>query len=96
VRNHAIVWGDVCANAVFDQELRAGVRRITRTWRDTVTGAIERGVADGSIGSGIDPETSAETLITLIEGLSVRWLAGSIELGAARDLMTRALKTLRA
>jgi AcrR family transcriptional regulator len=96
VRDYSVVWGDVCANAVFDPDLRAGVRQITRSWRDTLTGAIERGIADGSIRDQIDAEESAEMLITLIEGFSVRWLAGSLELARARELLLRALQTLRA
>jgi AcrR family transcriptional regulator len=95
VRDYSVVWGDVCANAVFDPDLRAGVRQVTRSWRDTLTGAIERGTADGSIRSEIDAEEAADMLVTLIEGFSVRWLAGSLELARARELLLRAMQTLR-
>lgn len=95
VRDFAVVWGEVSASAVFEPDLRPGVRRITHSWRATVAGAIERGMADGSIRNDIDAEEAAELLIVLVDGFSLRWLAGSLELSRARDLMRRALQQLR-
>jgi AcrR family transcriptional regulator len=96
VRDYAIVWGEVSALAVFEDDLRPSVRRINHAWRATVAGAIERGIADGSIRSDIDSEEAAELLIVLVDGFSVRWLAGSLELTRARELMRRALEQVRA
>ena len=95
-RNYAIVWGEACARAVFEPELRATAQRITRSWRATVAGGISRGMSDGSIRSDIDPETTADLLISLIEGLSLRWLAGTVEVDAARELFTAKLAELKA
>jgi AcrR family transcriptional regulator len=95
-RNYAIVWGEACTVAVFEPELRATAQRITRSWQATVAGGISRGVSDGSIRPDIDPETTADLLITLIEGLSVRWLAGTMELEAARELLGAKLSELKA
>jgi len=36
VRDNAVVWGEVAASAVFEEELRPDVRRVVETWRDEV------------------------------------------------------------
>lgn len=95
VRDYAIVWGEVSAAAVFDEDLRPAVRRVSDGWRDTVAGAIERGIADGSIRDDIEPDAAAELLIVLVDGFCVRWLAGSLDLSRARDLLRFALERLR-
>jgi AcrR family transcriptional regulator len=87
VRDNAIVWGEVSATAVFEPELREDVRRVTETWRDTVAHAIRRGMEDGSIRDGIDPDQAAEVLVTLVDGLCNRWLAGAMERERARNLL---------
>ncbi|MCL4286324.1 MAG: TetR/AcrR family transcriptional regulator [Thermoleophilia bacterium] len=95
VREFSVVWGDVSANAVFEPELRPSVRTITRAWRLTVAAAIERGVADGSIRSDVDPDEAAELLIVLVDGFCIRWLSGSLELERARHLLSKVLAQLR-
>jgi AcrR family transcriptional regulator len=92
VRDNAIVWGEVSATAVFEPELRADVRRVTEAWRTLVSEAIRRGIEDGSVRPGIDPEQTAEVLITLVDGLCNRWLAGAMERERARDLLVATLR----
>jgi AcrR family transcriptional regulator len=95
VRDYAIVWGEVSAAAVFDDDLRPAVRRVTDAWRATVAEAIERGIADRSIRDDIEPDHVAELLIVLVDGFCVRWLADSLELSRARELLHLALERLR-
>ena len=80
---------------MFDHDLRPAVRVVTDAWRDTVARAIQRGMADGSIRDDIEPDAAAELLIVLVDGFCVRWLAGSIELARARELMQFAIARLR-
>jgi AcrR family transcriptional regulator len=96
VRDYAVVWGEVCAGAVYEPEFRSVITHITRNWRATLAGAIERGIADGSIRRDVDPQETADVLISMIEGLSVRWLAGSLDLERARELLLLTLQPLRA
>jgi AcrR family transcriptional regulator len=96
VRDYAVVWGEVCALAVYEPEFRSVITHITRNWRATLAGAIERGIADGSIRREVEPQETADVLISMIEGLSVRWLAGSLDLGRARELLLLTLQPLRA
>ena len=77
---------------MFEPELRDDVRRVTEAWSATVAEAIRRGVDDGSIRSGIDPEQAAEVLITLVDGLCNRWLAGAMERERARELLVATLR----
>lgn len=92
VRDNAIVWGEVSATAVFEPELRQDVKRVTEAWSATVADAISRGIADGSIRAGIDPGQAAEVLITLVDGLCNRWLAGAMERERARELLVATLR----
>ena len=91
VRHNAVVWGEVSASAVFDPDLRDDVARVTRTWRDEVAEGIRAGIADGSI-KDVDAQETAEVLITLVDGLCARWLAGTIERDNARELLTAELR----
>jgi hypothetical protein len=70
------------------------VRRVTGGWQRAVATAIARGIADGSIGPHVDPDTTAALLTALIDGMSVRWLAGALELGDAREQLAVALRAL--
>jgi AcrR family transcriptional regulator len=91
VRHNAVVWGEVSASAVFDPELREDVARVTETWRAEVAEGIRAGIADGSIVE-VDPAATAEILITLVDGLCARWLAGTIARGRAREILGAELR----
>jgi len=92
VRDNAIVWGEVSATAVFEPELRADVKRVTEAWSATVADAVRRGMEDGSVRPGVDPDQAAEVLITLVDGLCNRWLAGAMERERARELLVATLR----
>jgi AcrR family transcriptional regulator len=96
VRDNAVVWGEVSASAVFEPDLRGDVLRVTDGWRQAVCEAIEAGIADGSIRKGVDADTAADQLISLVDGLCTRWLAGTMERERARKLLTDALTHLLA
>ena len=91
VRDNAVVWGEVTATAVFEEELRDDVRGAAEAWRDMVAEAIQRGVEDGSIDGSVDPLEAAESLITLVDGLCNRWLAGAMPRERACELLRGAL-----
>jgi AcrR family transcriptional regulator len=92
VRDAAIVWGEAGARAAYDPEFRPIVGEINRSWAETVEQAIRRGMDDGSIRSGVDPGPTAEILITLVDGLCIRWLAQALSLAEARDLLRGAIR----
>jgi AcrR family transcriptional regulator len=96
VRRNTVIWNEVTALAAFEPELREDVRRVTGVWQRAVAAAIARGVADGSIGPEVDAEVTAGVLTALIDGMSVRWLAGALELGQAREQLALALAALLA
>ena len=92
VRDNAVVWGEASASAVFESELRADVKHVTDSWCATVADAIREGIEDGSIRSDIDPGETAELLITLVDGLCARWLAGTMSRARARALLRDAVR----
>lgn len=94
VRDNAVVWGEVSASAVFEPALREDVRRVAEEWSITVAAGIRRGQEDQSIRSDAEPEQTAEILITLVDGLCTRWLAGAIDRERARELLGTAIDKL--
>jgi AcrR family transcriptional regulator len=94
VRRNTVIWNEVTALAAFEPDLREDVRRVTGVWQRAVQAAIARGVADGSIGPAVDADAAAGVLTALIDGMSVRWLAGALELGPAREQLALALQAL--
>jgi AcrR family transcriptional regulator len=92
VRDAAIVWGEAAARAAYDQEFQPIVGEITRSWVQAVRQGITRGVNDGSIRADIDPEATAQVLVTLVDGLCIRWLAEALPLATARALLRGAIR----
>jgi len=91
VRDNAVVWGEATASAIFERELRPDVKHVTASWCATVAEAIREGIDDGSIRSDVVPEEASDMLITLVDGLCQRWLAGTIGRERARELLRKAL-----
>jgi AcrR family transcriptional regulator len=94
VRENAVVWGEVSASAVFEPALRDDVRRVSEEWSATVAAGIRRGCEDGSIAHDTDADEAAQILITLVDGLCARWLAGAIDREHARALLDSALERM--
>lgn len=91
VRENSIAWGELRASAVFHDDLREQLRDATQEWsadlEKLITAAQDGGMADPTI----DPSDAAERLTALVEGLSERWLSGSISLERAQHLLAGAI-----
>ncbi|MFE0020991.1 TetR family transcriptional regulator C-terminal domain-containing protein, partial [Amycolatopsis sp. NPDC059021] len=59
--------------------------------RPAVADAIRRGQRAGAIPARTNPVDAAERLTALIEGLSERWLSGSMTVARARTLLHDAI-----
>ena len=94
IRDNSIVWNEVSATAVFEPELRDDLRRVTAEWNGWVAEAVASGIEEGSIRPGLDPAETAALLTSVVEGLSLRWLAGSLELARARALCRDAIDAI--
>ncbi|WP_410580837.1 TetR/AcrR family transcriptional regulator [Amycolatopsis sp. lyj-108] len=86
VKENSTAWGELRASAVFTPELREPLAESTRIWVAEVAEVIRR-VHD----TGAEAEDAAERLTSLVEGLSERWLSGSMELDRARGLLRDAI-----
>jgi AcrR family transcriptional regulator len=88
VRENSIAWGELRACAVFEPELREAVAKSTLIWVQDVAELL------GQVRpmAGAAPlATAAERLTALLEGVSGRWLSGSLPLAHARDLVLGAV-----
>ncbi|GAA1392355.1 TetR/AcrR family transcriptional regulator [Kitasatospora putterlickiae] len=88
VRENSTAWGELRASAVFDETLREDLARATRIWVQEVADLL------GTVrpmSPAVALAGAAERLTALLEGLSTRWLSGSLPLAHARTLMTDAI-----
>ncbi|MCX5215136.1 TetR/AcrR family transcriptional regulator [Kitasatospora sp. NBC_00240] len=89
VRENSTAWGELRASAVFEPDLREDLARSTLIWVQEVAELLGR---VRPMGGAAALAGSAERLTALLEGLSVRWLSGSLPLSHARELMAGAIE----
>ncbi|CRK56559.1 HTH-type transcriptional regulator BetI [Alloactinosynnema sp. L-07] len=90
-RANSVAWGELRASAVFDDGLREQLSDSTAVWVGEVADVIQRAMAAGLIPATVDPVDAAERLTALVEGLSERWLSGSMAVGRAQELLRAAI-----
>lgn len=91
VRENSTAWGELRASAIFDADLRAALAESTRSWSRDTAEAVADAQAAGLADPRVAPLDAAERLTALVEGLSERWLSGSLTLERARALLTGAV-----
>ncbi|GLX39629.1 putative transcriptional regulator, TetR family protein [Streptomyces roseochromogenus] len=91
VRENSIAWGELRASAIFDADLRAALTESTHSWNRDTADAVADAQAAGQADPAAIPMDVAERLNSLVEGLSERWLSGSLELERARTLLRGAV-----
>lgn len=87
VRENSTAWGELRASAIFDADLREALRESTCRWVRETAEIIERAQGENLVSTRIEPIDAAERLTALVEGLSERWLSGSMTLDRARTLL---------
>ena len=91
VIENSTAWGELRASAVFQPELRDQLRTATDRWTADTSELIRSAQQHGSIAPEVAADEAAERLTALIEGLSMRWLSGSLDLEQARKYLRGAL-----
>ncbi|WP_283136293.1 TetR/AcrR family transcriptional regulator [Rhizohabitans arisaemae] len=91
VRENSVAWGELRASAVFNPDLREPLGTSTREWADDLAGMIRQAQAAGLADADAVPVDVAERLTALVEGVSERWLSGSMSLERARELVEGAV-----
>ncbi|MGR4880870.1 TetR/AcrR family transcriptional regulator [Streptomyces sp. LARHCF249] len=91
VRENSTAWGELRASAIFDTDLRETLAESTRSWSQDTADAVSDAQAAGLADLHVEPLDAAERLTALVEGLSERWLSGSLTLERARELLTGAV-----
>ncbi|MFJ8013700.1 TetR/AcrR family transcriptional regulator [Streptomyces sp. NPDC096339] len=88
VRENSTAWGELRASAVFDEVLREDLARATLVWVQEVAallGQVEPMAPAAALAA------AGERLTALLEGLSMRWLSGGLQITHARALMEGAI-----
>lgn len=89
VWENSSAWGELRASAVFDPVLREDLARATLVWVQEVAALLGQ-VQPMAPASAL--ASAAERLTALLEGLSMRWLSGGIQVDHARALMQGAVE----
>jgi AcrR family transcriptional regulator len=74
-----VVWSELWRSARFAATLRELLHEADREWVGQVAALLREGVSDGSIDASIEIDDSAIRLISLVDGLGTRVLAGVLE-----------------
>ncbi|MFE7510432.1 TetR/AcrR family transcriptional regulator [Streptomyces sp. NPDC057540] len=88
VRENSSAWGELRASAVFDPLLREDLTRATLVWVQEVAALLGQ---VRPMAPAVALTASAERLTALLEGLSMRWLSGTLQIAHARTLMSDAI-----
>ncbi|MFE3292732.1 TetR/AcrR family transcriptional regulator [Rhodococcus sp. NPDC059234] len=91
VRENSIAWGELRASAIFNEDLREQLRAATHAWAKDIEALIIEAQSVDLADPEADPTDASERLTALVEGLSERWLSGSITLERAQHLAARAI-----
>ncbi|GAA4533549.1 TetR/AcrR family transcriptional regulator [Amycolatopsis samaneae] len=91
VRENSTAWGELRASAVFEVELRDRLEGATSGWVREIAEWIEAAQQAGQARTDADPDDVAERLTALVEGLSERWLSGTLGLARAHALLRGAI-----
>ncbi|MFE2168535.1 TetR/AcrR family transcriptional regulator [Streptomyces sp. NPDC059447] len=89
VRENSTAWGELRASAIFEPELREDLAKAGLSWVQEVAYLL-------ACAQPLTPApaltASAERLTALLEGLSMRWLSGVLQVAHARELMLDAVE----
>lgn len=88
-----VVWSELWRSARFDASLLELLHEADREWVGQVAALLRDGIADGSIDGSIEVDDTAIALVSLVDGLGTRVLAGVIEREDALRLIDRSLTT---
>lgn len=88
VRENSTAWGELRASAIFEPDLREALAKATLTWIHETAELIGRVRPQGTAPAHA---AAAERLTSLLEGLSMRWLSGSLPIEHARRLLAEAI-----
>jgi AcrR family transcriptional regulator len=88
-----VVWSELWRSARFDATLRELLHEADGEWVGQVAALLRDGIADNSIDGSIEIDDTAIRLISLVDGLGTRVLAGVLERDEARRLLEGSLTT---
>ncbi|MEZ0115681.1 AcrR family transcriptional regulator [Catenulispora sp. EB89] len=91
IRENSTAWGELRASAIFETDLRERLEGATAAWVREMAERVALAQEAGLAREGVDPDDVAERLTALVEGLSERWLSGTLGLERARDLLRGAI-----
>ena len=87
-----VVWSELWRSARFDATLAGMLGEADREWLEQVTALVREGIADGSVDAAVEPADVAVQLISLVDGLGIRVLAGVLDRDDALRLLERTLE----
>jgi AcrR family transcriptional regulator len=94
IRMHSAAWQELRDSAVFDEEFRPTIRRITDEWTGDIARLVARSQVEGRVDARLDPDETAQRPAAVVEGYSGRWRSGQISTTRARARLGSAVSAL--
>ena len=91
VIENSSAWGELRASAIFEPALQAPLAAATQEWNEAITELVVAAQRRGTARAELHPGVVAAMLTALVEGLSNRWLSGSLVLADARLQLSGAI-----
>lgn len=87
VKDSWVIWSEMTAGAVFDEDLRRDVTKWTNHWVKIIADLVVKGKEDGSIADSVDPVAAAQRLTASVDSLGSRALLSTISHDYAVELL---------
>jgi AcrR family transcriptional regulator len=86
-----ILWSELSANAVFDEELRPTMEASFSTWIEWLAGLAAEAIEEGSLPTHLNPREFAHRLTAIIDGLGSQMVRRLVSSEQARALLDASL-----
>ncbi len=84
---HRVILILITESVAAQPQLREAIQALNAVLRDSVRQQLARGLADGSVRSGVDPAAESFVVASILRGIALQWLVdpAAIDLGQAQE-----------
>ena len=91
VREAWVIWSELGAAAVFDEDLRRLATKLSAEWVAGIADLIRRAQLAGEVGGDVDVDDAAEHITAAVDSFGWKWLVGAMSVRRARALIRQTL-----
>ena len=92
VQDNWVIWSEMTAGAYFDDDLKQAVAKWSGHWVQMIADLIAKGLEDGSIPAGVEPQGAAQRLTGVLDALGTRVILGVVNREQATHILEGAIE----